>query len=110
MSKVSLSKSDLIINKLSQLKSNISYNVVLGNYEGYKNSLYEYSRFAVDNFEYVSKAKAPKIQKVPLFSKIGFNILKIGFLNLFRKKSPEEKLLKKMSLEYKAKKASGIEV
>ena len=110
MAKVVFDTSKPIINKLNQLKSDITYNVLLGNYKDYKKSLKEYSKLAVDNFEYVTKTKSPTIKNAPLFSKIGFNIMKIWFLNLFRKKSPEEKLLKKMSLEYKAKKASGIEV
>ena len=103
MAKVTFDRAKLVTDRLRQLKSDVTYNTLFGNYKEYKKSVDEFSKLAVDKFEYVSKTKSPTIKNAPLFSKIGFNIMKIWFLNLFRKKSPEEKLLSKMFKEYNEK-------
>ena len=41
--------------------------------------------------ELLPQVKAPKASGIPLFSKIGRSIMKVLFLDKFRRKTPEEK-------------------
>lgn len=80
---------------LTQLRNSVVYSAIEGNFKKYKTAAKECAEYTLDNYELAKKTKAPQI-KVPLFSRIGLNMMKIWFLNLFRNKSPAEKKLKKM--------------
>ncbi len=88
----------LIIKKLDSLRSQQIFSAAMGDYKGFKTATKEYAAEAVNNFELLQQLQKPRIS-VPLFSKTGMHLAKIWFLNLFRKKTPAEKLLKKMSQE-----------
>lgn len=86
------------VNQLTQLRNNVFYSVIEGNYKKYKTAAKECAKYTFENYELAKETKAPQI-KAPLFSKIGLNMMKIWFLNLFRKKTLEEKALRKMHKE-----------
>lgn len=98
-----------ISQKLSQLKSDIVFSSVLGNYKDYKNAKKAYAELAKDNFELSMQAKGPKIERVPLFSKAGMGILKVLFLDMFRVKTPAEKEFSKLVKLEKAKQKFNIQ-
>ena len=85
--------------KLARLKGDSSYSMLLGDFKGFKTAHREYAKLAVDNFELAASIEPPVKGKISLFSKLG--------LNVFSKKTPEEKQLikmgKKFKLEQKAK-------
>ena len=98
-----------ISRKLTQLKSDIVFSSVLGNYKDYKNAKKAYAELAKDNFELSMQAKGPKVERVPLFSKAGMGILKVLFLDMFRVKTPAEKEFSKLVKLEKAKQKFNIQ-
>lgn len=86
------------IPSITALRNNMVMQAALGNYKHFKEASKKYASAAVKDFEAVKNTPAPSI-KAPLFSEIGFNMFKVWFLNLFRIKTPDEKLLKKMAKE-----------
>lgn len=80
------------------LRSSMVYDAISGNYKAYKDARKEYASLAIKDFDAVRQMKAPKVT-APLFSKPGFNMLVVYLRDLFRIKTPEEKLLKKMGQE-----------
>lgn len=87
-----------VTKKLTKLKSDITKSALFGDCEGFKNAKIKYSKEAVKNFE-LAKSIKTKTVTAPLFSKWGFNMLKVCIYDLFRKKTPEEKLYKRMCEE-----------
>ena len=92
-----------IAQKLSQLKMDTVYAAVMGDYKAFKTAQKQYAKIAVDNFELASSLKSPQVKSVPLFSKVGLNMLKCFLLNKLRIKTPEEKRLKQLGREARAK-------
>ena len=71
-----------------------------GRYKDYVACHKELASKAVKNFdEYLDYARINI--RVPLFSKEGLNILSVAIKDKFRRKTPDEKLLKKMLFEQK---------
>lgn len=95
MIKVTPDMTSTVAKRLTKLKSDITLSVLSGNYKDFKTAMKEHAKLAVDNFELSKAIKQPSIS-VPLFSKAGLRMAKVWVLNLFRIKTPEEKLLKKM--------------
>ena len=62
-----ISETAQISRKLTQLKSDIVFSSVLGNYKDYKNAKKAYAELAKDNFELSMQAKGPKVDRIPLF-------------------------------------------
>ena len=87
--------------KLTRLRNRVVYSVVEGSFKKYKTAAKECAKYTLENYELAKKTKSPQL-KAPIFSEVGLNMMKIWFLNLFRKKSPEEKALRKMQKEEKA--------
>jgi hypothetical protein len=75
------------------------YDAISGNYKAYKKARNEYASLAIQDFDTVRSMNAPKVT-APLFSKYGFNMLCVYVRDLFRFKTPEEKVLKKMGQEF----------
>lgn len=100
MPKVSLNP--MIRESVIKMKNDVVYSALTGKYKNYKNARKTYAKFAVDNFELCKNIPSPNAS-VPIFSKIGFNMLKIWFLDLFRPKTKDEKKLKQMAFEEKVK-------
>ena len=90
------------IERVRQLRSSMVYDAILGNYKAYKEARKEYASLAIQDFDTVRQMKAPKAT-APLFSKYGFNMLFVYVRDLFRIKTPDEKLFKKMGQELLAK-------
>ena len=88
------------LNKAKQLRTSMTYDVMLGSYKAFKNAKKEYASLAVKDFQAVSQIKAPEVS-VPLFSKLGLRFMFFAIREFFRIKTPDEKLLKKMVVEYK---------
>lgn len=103
MLKVNIVNNETAILNMKRLKSNMAMSAMLGNYREFKTASKEYASSAVKDYELAKSIPFPKI-KAPLFSKVGLNMLKVCVLNFFRSKTPDEKLLKKLSLEEKLKK------
>lgn len=101
-----ITKSDIIIRQLKNLKSDYAFSLLMGDYKGFKNAYKQYAKLAVDNFEIASHLESPVKGKIPLFSKPGLKIIKCMLFNAFRIKTPEEKLLKKMGRDFKNKRAA----
>lgn len=86
------------LDRVRFLRSSMVYDAISGNYKAYKEASKEYASLAIQDFEAVRKMKAPKVT-APLFSKYGLNMLFVYFRELFRIKTPDEKLFKKMGKE-----------
>jgi len=90
---------------LNEMQKTIRIDLLSGNYKAYKNNLNRYVKFASQNKYLLYEQKPIENIRVSLFTKEGLSVFKIAILNLFRKKSPEEKELinyvKKMRLEDK---------
>ncbi len=65
------------IERVRQLKNTMAYDAMLGNYKNFKNAKQEYATLATQDFETVSQLKSPQV-KVPLFSKMGLNMLYVA--------------------------------
>lgn len=84
--------------KLNQLYQKKIISSVAGNYSNYKKASVQYAELALDNVE-VAKKIIPIKYSFPIFSKTSFNVLKVSFLDMFRKKTPAEKQLKILGQE-----------
>lgn len=73
---------------------------ILGNHKGYAWHHKHLASLATEHFDEFISLPKEKIS-VPLFSRPGFNMLYVAIRDLFRKKTPEEKLFKKMLKEEK---------
>ena len=100
MPKVSLNP--MITESIVKMKNDIVFSACLGKYKDYKNARKAYATFAIDNFELCKNTNASNVN-APLFSKVGLNMLKVVFLDLFRPKTKDEKKLKQMAFEEKIK-------
>ena len=78
------------------------YDSLLGDYKSFKSARKEYAKLAVQDLDAIKQLPRPNVN-VPLFSRYGMRMMKIWFCELFRIKTPEEKLLNKMGKELKAK-------
>ncbi len=99
---VKISSIDPIKQKVTQLRNEVVYSALEGNYKKYKTALKENAKYTVANYDAIKGMAGPQI-KVPLFSKYGLKMLKVMFLNFFRVKTPEEKLLKEIIKKEKLK-------
>lgn len=88
------------LQRLKDLRYKQIMSAALGDFKSYKIATKEYASEAVKNFELLKEMQGPKLS-APLFSKTGLRLAKIWFLNIFRKKTPAEKLLKQMAEEEK---------
>ena len=88
--------------KLQNIKNNVIIDSMIGNYKGYVWNHKFLASAATENFDQFITLPKEKIS-VPLFSRMGFNMLFVTIKDIFRKKTPEEKLFKKMLLKHKAK-------
>lgn len=96
----SIQQTSSVRQKLTALYQDKVFSALKGDYKGFKKASVEYAKLGIDNFEEVTKI--PKINvKVSPFSKINLNVAKIWFLDLFRKRTPEEKTFFKMCKDYK---------
>lgn len=86
------------LERVRHLRASMVYDAVSGNYKAYKKARKEYASLAVKDLDAVRNLKAPKVT-VPLFSKYGLNMLGVYLRDLFRLKTPDEKLLKKLGKE-----------
>ena len=102
MIKISHDLASPVANRIAKLKSDMVFSAAAGNYKVFKHAIKEHAKLAVDNFELSKNLSTPSV-KAPLFSKTGLRIAKVWFLNMFRIKTPEEKLLKKMAKQEKLK-------
>lgn len=93
-----------IRNRLAQLKSEKMLSVLTGDYKGYKQAAKDYAKLAVKNFDEVKDLPVQPKVTVPLFSKAGFRMAKVWFLEKFRIKTPEEKQLAKIAKREELKK------
>ena len=84
------------IRKLTNLRENLAISALTGNYKEFRKNSIEYADIAVDNYNLMSFVPKFATKKVSLFSRMGLNMLKVWFLNLFRIKTPNEKLFRKM--------------
>ena len=80
-----------IVRQLSQYASDKMFAAMSGNYKEFKNASKAFGKLASENLELLPQVKAPKASGNPLFSKIGRSIMKVLFLDKFRRKTPEEK-------------------
>ena len=86
------------LDRVSHLRASMVYDAISGNYKAYKKARKEYASLAVQDFDTVRMMKSPKVT-APLFSKPGLNMLFTYVRDLFRIKTPDERLLKKMGKE-----------
>ncbi len=84
-------------NRLVQLKSEKMLSVLIGDYKSYKKAAKDFAVLAVNNFDEFKSLSAQQKVSAPLFSKLGFRMAKVWFLEKFRVKTPEEKQLAKLS-------------
>lgn len=81
-----------VAKRLAAIRDKAFLFIITGDYKGFKAGQNEYAKLAVKNKEAIKELPRSK-KSVPMFSREGLNFMKIWFLNLFRRKSPEEKEL-----------------
>lgn len=91
-----MSKISPVTQRFSQIKTDMVWAVIDGNYKAYKNAKITFAKEAINNFEAAKNAKGPNIERVPIFSKLGLKMAKIWLLDKLRRKTPEEKILKQL--------------
>ncbi len=84
--------------KLNELHQRKTISAIVGNYSNYKKASIQYAALAVDSFDAAQKV-TPLKYSFPIFSKTTLNVIKVTFMDLFRKKTPAEKQLKIMGHE-----------
>ena len=93
-----------VAKKMYEYKLKHATGVLTGKVKEARRNYQEYANLAVKNFDIAVQVPAPVKGTFPLFSKFGFNVVKYLFYNMFTKKTPEERQLKKMFEEYKTQK------
>lgn len=88
-------KVDPIVQTITKVRNELVLSALEGNYAQYKKARIENAKLTLENFEVAKKIQSPSVQ-VPLFSVLGFRLLKFAFLDFFRTKTPEEKQLKEI--------------
>lgn len=91
------------IDKIVNLRKGLMFTQMTGDYTTFKTLHKEYADFGVKNFELLKSINFPEVS-VPMFSREGLNMMKIMIKDMFRKKTPEEKLLIKLFKEERLKK------
>ncbi len=87
-------------NNIKRLRLDIFSALERGNYKDYKKAVHAHATECVKHFDEAMEAsKNMGKYTVPLFSTRGIKMAKIWFLNLFRRKSADEKLLQKLSID-----------
>lgn len=90
---VKIQPADGIVQKIVAARNECFLAAAEGNYKKYKDACKNSAKLTLENYEVASRISTPKLT-VPLFSSVGLNMLKVMILNLFRRKTPEEKQLK----------------
>lgn len=80
-----------VVRQLSQYATDKMFAAMSGNYKDFRNASKPFGKLASENLELLPQVNAPKASGIPLFSKIGRSIMKVLFLDKFRRKTPEEK-------------------
>lgn len=93
-----------VAKKMYEYKFQHATNVLTGNVKEARRNYQEFAKLAVKDFEIAVQVPSPVKGSFPLFSKMGFNVVKYLLFNLFAKKTPEEQKLKKMFEEHKLQK------
>ena len=91
-----------VLEKMRKHKWDMVTSMLTGEYKQAKLAHQQYAKLAVDNFELVPHSGSPLNGSIPVFSKMGFNIIKYFIYRLFTKRTPEEKKLEKLAELYKA--------
>lgn len=80
------------VTELYKLKFDMQHSFIYGSYKDYKNARVKYAEEAVKNKDLLKYVKQPiKFRgPIPLFSKIGINMMKNSFIDKFRKNTPAE--------------------
>lgn len=86
------------VSNLWQLRFNMQYSFLNGSYNEYKNAKKAYATAAVKNFKLLKYVNTPiKVNgSIPIFSKVGRNIIKNTLLDKLRIKTADEKNLAKI--------------
>ena len=92
-----------IAKEMYQLKFRQYSNILTGNAREAKKYSRSFAKMAVENFETALQIPSPIKGSIPLFSRMGFNIIKYMIYNLFTRDSKEEKQLKILWEDYKYK-------
>ena len=87
---------------IANAKRDVIISSIIGDSKAYAQNHKILAEMAVKHFDEFNSVRIQKIS-VPLFSYEGFNMLKVMIKDIFRKKTPEEKLLKKMIYKSKVK-------
>ena len=90
-----------IAKEMYQLKLRQYSNILTGNAREAKKYSQSFAKMAIDNFETAVQIPSPVKGSIPLFSRMGFNIIKYMIYSLFTKDSKEEKQLKILWEDYK---------
>lgn len=81
------------IEQIQKLKNDKIFAMMMGQYKNYRVYSKELAKLSFDDFDSFMRAKPMPVKNIPLFSKVGFRTLKVAFLNMFSKKTKEEKAL-----------------
>jgi len=81
--------------RIFELRKQMTISTFLGDYKAYKKAKISYASETISNYDIAKQVKFPKVS-VPLFSKMGFNAIKVAFFELFRRKTPDERKMAKL--------------
>ena len=95
-----MAKVQPILDNLTKLRYDQAISLMTGDYKGFKQASKDFASIAVKDFELAKQVKGPVVKNVPLFSRTGFKMAKVWFLNLFRIKTTDEKELAKLYEKY----------
>jgi len=87
-----------VVHQLCDLWKGSSIAYMTGNHKQYSQMRQQFASLAVQHPRITERITYPEI-KVPLFSKLGFNMLKVAVKDIFRPKTKDEKALIKLLKE-----------
>lgn len=99
--------SKFIVDQLISMRNQLFYYSIMGEYKEYVALRKNFAKKII-TFPEDARYITTQNPHVSLFSKFAVNIIKTWFKELFREKSPEEKEMKKLATEFKAKNSSWI--
>ena len=96
----------IIVDHLTELRNKMLYHSMLGEYREYVETRKEFAKKFVQFPE--DARRIPRTTgQFSFFSKFGRNILITMFKELFRKKTPDEKKMREIGLQWSAERKSG---
>ena len=99
-----------IINNLVGKRNTLIASQLLGDYGMYRKASQDYAEYGIKHIGLLKCINYSRNLSFPLFSKEVLNMSKISIMDMFRKKSPEERTFKKLMAIARLEKEYGLNI